>query len=836
MENNLQKQDPDALKYWITLDERRVASKPNEQFNATITRNLTKRRLLTIAEFAKLITQPFGYTWSAGRFDGKRSNSTWLDQQVFALDFDKGTITVEKVITDISQFGFKPQLWYSTFSDSPELRKFRVVFFLDSEIKDINLHKMIYESLMSMFPDADKSCKDASRYFYGGKDFEIVHNEPINTSLFLDALSIQLTTSDSGKFRKLPLSSEYYTNRTSVQKRTFYYSNNTKVQFETDLPPTQPPTSVTGGNPVVIDIEKARKKIRILDEFINGTWLHHPQLFGLATNLLKIRGGYQLMKNTMEKNNQAGKTKYNTNNFNILPYVKKVNYSIQPIYKFSPYLEDTDIFDVISTTRDIRGQVEYEPFQRISLNQAEEMLAESFQKVIRDGEKGKIYLFKMPTALGKTEAFIGTKATIAMPTNALKNEIANRISNKNDDGMIQMRFITTPDPVKFESEEINTKISNYYSAGLPDKSMQVIHHISKYAKTEYYSQQDTLLARNYLDQSTKSLQSSDTILTTHKRALFTEFSNNTLIFDEDPLPSLLEIKQLKISDLFILNQAVNDLDICNLIDYLKRSVPHKIEQTPLLDINLTQLIDKVSKIESPSNIFEFFDSSFFMRDGASDEDKNPQKLDIIHYIKRKELPKDKVVIIMSATIPIPIYKILFGERVVVYNIKDVQQQGKVIQYTQKSCSRMGLKRYGKQISEEVGDQPVITFKSMAGIFKKPVAGIWFGNCSGYDNLKGMDIAVVGTPHRNPLEYLLLAKALHIDLKTSDTSMSYKKIEYNGFKFMMNCYDNERLRAIQLSLIESDLVQAVGRARTLRTDATVKVYSNFPLRMSDNFIF
>jgi hypothetical protein len=54
--------------------------------------------------------------------------------------------------------------------------------------------------------------------------------------------------------------------------------------------------------------------------------------------------------------------------------------------------------------------------------------------------------------------------------------------------------------------------------------------------------------------------------------------------------------------------------------------------------------------------------------------------------------------------------------------------------------------------------------------------------------------------------------------------------------MFNCYDNLELREIQLGLIESDLIQAIGRARTLRTDATVEVYSNFPLRISDKFIW
>jgi len=65
---------------------------------------------------------------------------------------------------------------------------------------------------------------------------------------------------------------------------------------------------------------------------------------------------------------------------------------------------------------------------------------------------------------------------------------------------------------------------------------------------------------------------------------------------------------------------------------------------------------------------------------------------------------------------------------------------------------------------------------------------------------------------------------------------FAKIEQNGFKFKFNCYTNKALRNIQLSLIESDLIQAVGRARTLRYKAKVVVYSNFPLQISDQFIF
>jgi hypothetical protein len=210
--------------------------------------------------------------------------------------------------------------------------------------------------------------------------------------------------------------------------------------------------------------------------------------------------------------------------------------------------------------------------------------------------------------------------------------------------------------------------------------------------------------------------------------------------------------------------------------------------------------------------------------------------DLIHYVVRRELPKDKNIIILSATVSPFIYERLFGDRVEVFDVGEVVQKGKVIQYTKRSCSRNSLNRYVDQISEEVSDKKVITFKKFTHQFKNAEKDIYFGNCSGYDTLAGKDITVVGTPHRNNVEYLMIAKVLGIEFKTSDTSVSRKQIDYNGFRFMFNCFDNEELREIQLAFIESDLIQAVGRARTLRTPATVELYSNFPLKITDQFIY
>ncbi len=814
------------------MDERKVSSKPDGLYKSTITKHLTKRRCFTIHEFARNVTQPYGYTWSGGLFNGMRSNATWESQQVFGLDFDKGTILAEEVVDTINQFGFKPQLYYTTFSDSASLPKFRVIFFLGLPITDIRLHKMVYDAFISLFPDVDKSCKDASRYFYGGKEFTLIHTNPISTSQFLDALSIQLYTTDSCKFRSLPLNAGYYKN--PVEKCTFQYYYYCNIRFQTDLKTFSPPTTTLTGL-VSLDIRKARKQVKILDEFLNGTWLFHMQLFGLATNMVRIRGGYQLMKKTMEKFNVEGKTRYTPNNFSILPYVKKVGYPMMPVYKFSPYPEDIDLYDIISTTRNIRGMIEYTPIPWMSLNDAEKLLDETFIEVKENGEAGKIYLISMPTALGKTEKLLGAQATIALPTNTLKNEIAERFRYSSY-SCHDFKFTTTPDTVVFESVELNLKQQYYYTIGLPTKSMRLLHHIVKNEHSGEYSIDDVMLARGYLTFLEECRKTQNTVVTTHKRALFTEFKNDTLIFDEDPLSSLLEIKKLKISDLFLLNQTLNDPELAHLIDFLNKATPLQIEPTPTFNINVDHLISKLSQAELESNVFEFFGSSFFMRDCSSTPQKKDKKLDTIHYIVRKDLPGDKKIIIMSATIPVALYRMLFGDRVVVHEIKNVQQQGRIVQYTQKSCSRSGLKKYGHVISKTVGDKQVITFKGMRSLFKNPVEGIWFGNCSGYDGLKGQDLVIVGTPHRNPLQYLLLAKVCGIKFNTTDTTMSYQKVEYNGYRFMMKCYDNEALRSIQLSLIESDLVQAVGRARTLRTDATVEVYSSFPLSISDEFVY
>jgi len=811
-------------KYNITIDPTPVTQKPPQNVRYKYRYTLNKRVEVTIDEFSTLIAPPYSFTWTSV-FDGQSCSENWISQEVFALDFDTGEISVKEVYEELKNFGILPQLWYTTFSSSKDLLKFRVVLFLENPITNIDLRKLISKALLKLFPQADQSCSDAARYYFGGVDVTITSYSPCETNLLLDMSGVVLCSNDFMRLRDVPVLEINSYNKIVAPKWALLYNNyrNNHIRANNNSSINPPlPTTLEGGKIQKIDFEVSKQNIRIFREFLNGKWLYHLDLFKLATNLKYAIGGFLLMKDAMKKYNELGITSYTQNNFAIFTYLKKVNYPPCPIGSFSPYEEDSDLHDLISETKSIRGHIKVlEPINHVSLSEAEELFTSKFNEVINNDDVGKVYLFKVPTAIGKTQIITNIHATIAAPTNSLKNEIGERM---------KVMYATTPDPITFENVKLNNQINYYYSLGLPQKSMEVLHSVVDPKNKDIFSVADIELASDYLRQIGEAYISNSTLLTTHKRVLHSEFKNNTLVFDEDPLKSLIDITSFKISDLFSINIIVKNKELEFVIKSLTDTPVMEIRKTPTFNLDLDQLIKEVSQLPNEtlkSNLFDFFSSSFYVRD--------THKPDIVHYVVKRTIPKLKKIIILSATAPINLYKRLLGDCLEVIDISDVQQKGTVIQHTKKSYSRNSLSKKTKDIVNKVGNTPVITFKSYQNHFSNP-SNMWFGNCSGYDELKGKDIAVVGTPHINNVVYFLTAKVLDVELKTSDLTMSYKKVIYNGFEFKFNCFDNEHLRMIQFSYIESDLIQAVGRARTLRTDAKVDLYSNFPLRISLEFRF
>ena len=238
---------------------------------------------------------------------------------------------------------------------------------------------------------------------------------------------------------------------------------------------------------------------------------------------------------------------------------------------------------------------------------------------------------------------------------------------------------------------------------------------------------------------------------------------------------------------------------------------------------MTKTILSIPDIDG--NILEFLDSLYYLK-----EDEN-----IIHFIIKRKIIQNKKLIITSATASIDIYKMLFGKRLKVIEIDDIETKGEVIQDTSFSLSRQSFKKSKHKIGERIGDIPVITFKEFKDMFKNSVSNMHFGNCEGYDTLKGQDIAIIGTPHVPKYAVILMGLALGYDLMVRDFTMKYQLTKYNNFIFKFMTFDNEALKNIQLGLIESQLIQAVGRNRVVREECKGYVFSNLPLKQTNKFV-
>ena len=192
--------------------------------------------------------------------------------------------------------------------------------------------------------------------------------------------------------------------------------------------------------------------------------------------------------------------------------------------------------------------------------------------------------------------------------------------------------------------------------------------------------------------------------------------------------------------------------------------------------------------------------------------------------------KDMKYIMVSATADEDICRKYFGEgRVEFYECKKAAFQGSLNQYPSKSMSRTSIAKNPGVIRRlmahfNISADKVITF------MRENIGPLHFGNTEGSNTLEGQDILVVGTPYHADFLYKLAALTLGLDFD-EDEKVSAQVVTHNGYKFRFTTFKDEGLRAIQFWMLESELEQAVGRARLLRNSCKVHLFSNFPLSQS-----
>jgi hypothetical protein len=756
---------------------------------------------VTYNQFIDFTAPPKSYTVTPAYITGTTiNNDGWASQQVFYLDFDDG-ISIQDVLDRFKNFGITPNFYYTTFGFTEQHPKFRVGLLINYEIKDGLTAQRIRDGLLKVFPEADKTCRDAARIFFGGKDVYRLTEHPIPYSDLELMVGLVIMEEDHGKTRYVP-------GRVSLLD----YNKDTRFETNQHMEYLSYLKSIKNNK---VNFDELAKKVRIFNDFINGVWLHHNQLFGIATSLHWMKGGKKLFNETMEKYNRKGLTNYDKYKFKLIAYASFRGYFPMALEKFSPHEEDHQYSNLLTAIKPPRTQIERIKEQVcIDINVAQTLFEQRFVDALESTDN-KIYIFKLPTGFGKTTLLTQLHGHVmAFPTHKLKVEVLGKMAHTS---------LATPQIPSFNDKSINARIEHCYNLGLNDVVIMELNRVSK-LKVGNKPTQDSILAKLYLNDMNNNWGPNTNLLTTHQRLLLGDTDATSVIFDEDPIKELLSVDFTTLDDLILLDAHLpNAFKLGWLIEQLKNAEANMVISMPTVNIPRDVLIATITAKPTKTNVLKFLSSHAFTRMG-----KIGNK---INYIIKRELDSNKKYIIMSATAQVHLYERMYPGRVEVLDLSNIALMGKVHQHTDYSNSRASLTSDRiQEIKAQVGNIPIITFKKSQHEFGD-MAQMHFGNVQGYDELNGYDIAVVGTPHLNEVVYRLIAHAVGLN-PNIEPEMKRRMVEYGDFRFIFMTYQSKEMQQIQLSLIESELIQAVGRARLLRNKCEVELFSNFPLSFSE----
>lgn len=854
------------MKFSLCLDNKQFTQKPPGSAVAGISKRLPKNEIsLTMKDLRNRIE--WGYSWCPATFNGNRKRQeNFKSQQVFALDFDGG-FSLAEALERAKLYDLNVAMSYETFS-SNNGERFRLLFLYMEPIKEFLIAKMIQLSLCTIFPEADPSGKDPTKLYYAGHNAILYEEEPFS----MEPLIIGL-----GEHIKITAGEKHYTEKTRrfcKDASLFMRDNDIMYDFSVDGPDTSPAvvTLVKNGDILPYSFIVNRKsdkkspfmgriyfclnrqyltvnyykkkasskresckhitsdlleqKCRLFHEFSNGTkWLDHMELMLIASNLVQVNGGKKQFLEIL-----AAFPEYYESKTRISYYLKhfiKNHYLPFGCDRICPYADIcTHHKNIICTVKSdsslmtrLKGYVP--PY--ISLEDAERDFQENFNRAVEARFSG-VTVLKAPTGIGKTTAYIhwlqetDHPHLIALPTNRLKMQVAKIAQALG----IPVKITPSVESLK-QHPKVGKMIEALYQQGADDQVNLFLRRWNK-------NQNDPEITA-YLKETDKIFKGNCHILTTHARFVRMKpkhLAKYKVIIDEDILPMSLQTMSIALVDIECL------LRNCKLPEQMKEQIlkiysriqerEQYFEFPRICWLNcawkqLWKSIDE-SCCVIHSNIKVLLSAEYFYYDRHNE---------CLHLLC-EQLPQISEFLVLSATANKALYERIFGkERIRFIECMEAKNLGKMIQHHDQTYSRYCIQKdpdlYNK-LHQEYPGLPLITFKGY-----DPYASIYdlhFGATEGSNQYEGKDIIIVGTPHYPEFIYRLLGRYLQYDM---DDHLCFRAIEHNGFRLMFYTYESVALRNLQLWKIESELEQAIGRARLLRNDCAVYLYSNFPVKQT-----
>ena len=825
----------------IQLNNHEYKSKPEGREFAIINKKITGAPyVLPIDIFADKVGNK-GCTFLRAIIQGKRKDDNFVKQILMVLDFD-GTIAYEEFRKRCQIYDLHYAFTYKTFSFKANDYRFRAVFVMDHWIMQKGFALGINRMMLELFPEADQSCKDLSRMFLGGvgiieKDCERVvpiielirifenHLKEIKRQNYMERLrsfarimGVGIVGSKLGLFDVNTLEKEEIDKIDSkvIEENMLIVLPDASKQNVDDL--KKKLNKKRNHSLYEIKEDMALENICQMMQDFKTMELEHRYKFLLATSLYLIKGGKEIFFEYLQEHIKEWEIQWK--------HIEDKAYNPQRCEEICPYWESCrahSLYDKVN-----KKILKLEETNFITLEEAEEKLQSSIEEAVAAYDQD-IHIIKAQTALGKTEQYCRIVKSrcdknfiIAVPTIQLQLEVAGRLKEKGVECEITESIRSKVKNLHID--ELNDCVDEAYDAGYGRRVVKIIwEFLQEHAETLTIDEKHEI--GEILKEQKADISNARCIVTTHAFFLIKklyEMQDYEMIIDEDILVTLFRNeKGISTETLkrLLERDAVTDWNknqICNILK-MENGMTCKVNFLKLTENEIDELYSCRKEVVGP--IPDFFDSSVALK-----------KKDHVFFLQKPDFLNRGKLIIVSATVNQKLYQDYFrNDKIHFKEIREVRYKGKVIQHTAYSLSRLFLKKNGMQaILEQIkekftGEIPIISFKLLF-----PCSEIHFGKTEGFDVYKGKDIAVIGTPHNAMVIYKLVGALLEYDVSGR---LSTHRVKRNSYSFPIMTYTDADMQNLQLFYIESELEQAIGRARLLRCECTVYVFSNYPCRQA-----
>ena len=358
----------------VCLDSEQYSSRPKDievsKINKRIGSSTVSFASDKIREFAYAVAN-HGQTFCPATFiDGKRSSENFEQMELFALDFNSGAFydTIKRRAT---HYDLPILFSYYTFGNCFSQERFRIVFLNDVPITDKRAAKIMLNMLMTIFPEAESTCNDATKMYFGGKG--LIAFDPYVSTINIESVARNMSyylkneygathyknkIVEFAKENQIALTKKNLLDIQLIESATEHsgtidlskYSPSTIIIYiaNGDNLPTQfylinlnctSNSSVPKQNSITTKNHKPKRSYflndiynscRLFREYQEGTReYNHNELFGLATNLVQVESGPKQLLSILE--NYPGHDRWDY----YLKYMK--NYNSESCNLFCPY-------------------------------------------------------------------------------------------------------------------------------------------------------------------------------------------------------------------------------------------------------------------------------------------------------------------------------------------------------------------------------------------------------------------------------------------------------------------------------------------------------------------